>query len=69
MTLVLPDSRDKSYVMNLFDTPGHPNFTDEVCCAVRACDGVFLVVDAVEGVMMGTERLIKYLVEQNMAVR
>lgn len=68
MTLLLPDSRDKSYVMNLIDTPGHPNFTDEVCCAARICDGAFLVVDAVEGVMMGTENTIKYLVDQNIAV-
>ena len=68
MTMILPDSRDKSFVMNLFDTPGHPQFTDEMCSAVRACDGAFLVVDAVEGVMMGTENIIKHLVQHNIAV-
>lgn len=62
MTVILPDSRDKSFVFNLFDTPGHVNFSDETCAALRLCDGALLVVDAVEGVMMGTERLIKYLV-------
>ncbi len=43
MSLILSDSREKSYLINLFDTPGHPNFSDEVCCALRMCDGVLLV--------------------------
>jgi U5 small nuclear ribonucleoprotein component len=54
--------KDKSYLLNLIDTPGHVNFTDEMCCAIRVCDGAILVVDAIEGVMLGTERAIKYLV-------
>lgn len=62
MTLVLPDERGKNYLMNLFDTPGHVNFSDEMCCALRISDGIVLVVDAVEGVMLGTERTIKYCV-------
>jgi U5 small nuclear ribonucleoprotein component len=68
MSLVLPDSRDKSFLINLFDTPGHPNFTEEMCAAARACDGAILVVDCIEGVMMGTEQIIKYLVHENIAV-
>ena len=59
---MLPDSNGKNFILNLFDTPGHPNFNDEVCSALRACDGVVLVVDAVEGVMLNTERLINYIV-------
>ena len=38
---------------------GHINFSDEMCAALRLADGVLLVVDAVEGVMMGTERAIR----------
>lgn len=49
-TMILPDSRGKSYVCNFFDTPGHVNFSDEICCALRICDGVILVVDVIEGV-------------------
>lgn len=63
ISLILQDLRGKSYAFNLFDTPGHVNFSDEQCSALRACDGAILVVDAVEGVMLGTERLIKYLVQ------
>eukprot|EP00911_Craspedida_sp_UC1_P000165 UC1_evm1s131 len=59
MSLVLPDSRGKSYLVNMLDTPGHANFHDEVVASARLCDGIVLFVDAVEGVMMGTERIIK----------
>lgn len=62
MSLILPTTSGKSYLINIFDTPGHVNFSDEICCALRICDGVILVVDAIEGVMLGTERLIAYLV-------
>jgi len=62
ISLILPDSRDKSYLINLIDTPGHPNFSDELCCALRGSDGVILVIDAIEGVMLGTDRIIKYCV-------
>jgi len=68
MSLVLPDCRDKSYLLNIFDTPGHPNFSDELTCALRMCDGVVLVVDALEGVMLNTERVIRYCVKERIAV-
>jgi len=55
MSLILPNSKDKSYLFNLFDTPGHINFTDEVSCALRASDAALVVVDVIEGVMMCTE--------------
>lgn len=60
MSLILENSKEKSYLINIMDTPGHPNFTDEMCAALRICDGAILVVDCIEGVMMQTEEAIKY---------
>lgn len=46
---------DKEYLFTLNDTPGHISFTGEVSRAIRASDGICLLVDAVEGVMTQTE--------------
>ncbi|MCR8454269.1 MAG: GTP-binding protein [Crenarchaeota archaeon] len=44
----------KDYLIQLNDTPGHISFTGEVSRAIRASDGIVLLVDAVEGVMTQT---------------
>ena len=49
------------YHYNLFS--GHVNFSDEVTAALRLCDGIVLFVDAVEGVMLNTERILKHAVQ------
>jgi U5 small nuclear ribonucleoprotein component len=68
ITLVSQDVKGKSFLVNLFDTPGHVNFSDEVTAAMRLSDGVVLFVDASEGVMLNTERLIKHAVQERLAV-
>lgn len=68
LTLLLPDIKGKSYLMNIFDTPGHVNFSDEVTAAMRMSDGAVIFVDAAEGVMLNTERLIKHAIQEKMAV-
>ena len=68
ITLLLPDLRGKHYVCTLVDTPGHPNFLAETVAAMRATDGVCLVVDAVEGVMLMTEKVIKHVLREEMKV-
>lgn len=68
LTIVHQNLRGKSYLLNIMDTPGHVNFSDEVTSALRLCDGVMLVVDAGVGIMMNTERLLKHAVREGMAV-
>lgn len=48
--------------------PGHVNFSDEVTAAMRLCDGIVLFVDAAEGVMLNTERLLKHAVQEKLAI-
>lgn len=68
VSLVMPTTAGKSYLLNVCDTPGHTNFVDESAAAIRVADGVAIVVDAVEGVMLGTARTIRAAVEAHVAV-
>ncbi len=68
VTLVTQDLKGKSFLVNLFDTPGHVNFSDEVTASMRLSDGIVLFVDASEGVMLNTERIIKHAVQERLAV-
>ncbi len=66
VSLVLPSSAGKSFMVTVVDTPGHVDFCDEVSAALRAVDGVVLVVDAVEGVMLATTRIIAAAVAERL---
>lgn len=52
ISLILPDTNGKHKLINIFDTPGHINFIDEVSAALRLCDGVLLIIDVTEGVIL-----------------
>ncbi|MCW4011345.1 MAG: GTP-binding protein [Candidatus Bathyarchaeota archaeon] len=49
----------EAYIVNLVDTPGHVDFTGKVTRALRAIDGVVVLVDAVEEIMAQTEILTR----------
>mmetsp|Transcript_23381 Transcript_23381/g.53954 ORF Transcript_23381/g.53954 Transcript_23381/m.53954 type:complete len:979 (-) Transcript_23381:222-3158(-) len=66
MSLVLPDSRDKSYLFNIMDTPGHCNFQDEVIAAMALSDGIVLFIDVIVGLTVHMERMLKHAIQERM---
>ncbi len=49
----------QEYLINLIDTPGHVDFSGNVTRAMRAIDGTFVLICAVEGIMPQTETVLK----------
>ncbi|KAJ7070648.1 P-loop containing nucleoside triphosphate hydrolase protein [Mycena amicta] len=68
MSLILSTTAGKSHLIHFIDTPGHVNFVDEVASAIRLVDGIVLVVDVVEGLMIGTESILRHALQENLKI-
>jgi 116 kDa U5 small nuclear ribonucleoprotein component len=68
MSLVLQDSKDKSYLFNIMDTPGHVNFQDEVIASMALSDGIVLFVDVVVGLTQHIERMVRHALQEKLSL-
>ncbi|CCH60373.1 hypothetical protein TBLA_0C05750 [Henningerozyma blattae CBS 6284] len=49
ISFLATDLNDKSFALNILDTPGHVDFIDEMAVGISACDLAIICIDAVEG--------------------
>lgn len=55
---------NQDYIINMIDTPGHVDFGGHVTRAMRAVDGVILVIDSVEAIMPQTETVLRQALKE-----
>lgn len=60
--------KDKNYILNLIDTPGHNDFSYEVLRSLEACEGVILLVDITKGIQAQTISNYERAKEKNLKI-
>jgi len=57
-----------AYQLNLIDTPGHIDFSYEVSRALKAVEGVLLLIDSTQGIQAQTLTTLQMAKEQGLAI-
>lgn len=60
--------KDKTYLLNLIDTPGHVDFSNEVCRSLSASTGALLLVDANHGIQAQTLANYHLAISKNLKI-
>lgn len=60
--------KNTRYQINIIDTPGHSDFSYEVSRSLSSCEGVILVIDAVDGVCSQTISHLQVALDYNLNV-
>ena len=58
-TSIIPIEWDDMKI-NIIDTPGYFDFKGEVFSSLRASEAALIVIDATNGIQVGTEKVLKY---------
>ncbi len=61
-----PDNPQEKIKINFLDTPGHSTFLNDTRASLVAADAVLILVDALAGVQVGTEKVWDYAVEYDL---